>query len=198
MAHYPLPFFPQTFVALSSLGISIQVNTVCPFSAACETTTFPIYTEDLVGMPEDDCNNNEGYKLPYARGQPFGIRWQDDTPLNCSIATLTIAIQAGFSCTGSYGQTSLNSYITPSRYRFPYENEYNETCYCQVTYSPLQVLFSVSYPSLLLFQLPQQLSWSLLRAAMSTDRQRRRYLLGLRSQLALVWQCVSVTGIVEV
>ena len=143
-----------TCVGLSSLGNSIQVNTVCPFVAACETTTFPIYTEDLVGMPEDDCNNDEGYKLPYARGQPFGIRWQDDTPLNCSIATLTIAIQAGFSCTGSYGQTSLNSYITPSRYRFPYENEYNETCYCQVTYSPLQVLFLVSYLPCFCFNFP--------------------------------------------
>ena len=106
--------------------------------AACDTTTFPVYQNDLINLTEMDCNSS-GTLLPYARAEPFGISWADDNPMNCSILSLTIAIQAGASCAGTFGSTSLNNYTTPSQYRFPYENEYDEDCDCSVPDSPLQV-----------------------------------------------------------
>ena len=116
----------------------------CPH-AACPTESIEVFSDQLVNLTETACISHgvldSSSPGPFARNLPFGFRWTDNTPKNCTIYTITIAVQAGVSCTGlpQGGNTTLNGVPTGSLYRFPYVNEYDGVCSCTPVYSPIQV-----------------------------------------------------------
>ena len=81
--------------------------------AACPETLNVIYSQNLVNQSETSCKKDDGvitnaFPGRFGRGTPFGFSWQDLTPKNSTIFTVTIAVQAGISCTTIPGEFSGN------------------------------------------------------------------------------------------
>ena len=60
-----------------------------------------IYSSNLVNQSETSCKRDDGvitnaFPGRFGRGTPFGFTWQDGTPSNCTIFTVTIAVQGGY------------------------------------------------------------------------------------------------------
>lgn len=78
----------------------------------------------------------------YGRNTPFGFRWTDTTPRNCSIQSLNIMLLAGISCTGvtsGGGATTLNGQPLPMNYTFPFDVYNRNACSCAKPSLPPQV-----------------------------------------------------------
>ena len=115
--------------------------------AACPTTTNIIYLDQLVNQTETACKQ-DGVISPdtpgiFGRNTPFGFVWNDTTPTNCTIYTITAAFQGGISCTtvAGGGNITLNGRLTSVKYRFPFGSDYpvSDGCNCSPGPSPIQV-----------------------------------------------------------